>query len=109
MYIISELTTCNWKTNWGTCKYYSLDRKVLWQSGAKEYHKVIQHNIPHSGNLLGGEKQKGGCLCWGKKQQRTEQKSYIEFIEKGVELFSMKLFRVEIGGISCPENSLFTL
>lgn len=52
---------------------------LLWeascQSGAKAYHKVTLYSKPHTRDLLGGKKfPKGGCLCLGEKQQRTEQK-----------------------------------
>lgn len=37
-------------------KWYTLDGKVSWQLGAKEYHKVSLHNKPHAKDLLGGGK-----------------------------------------------------
>jgi hypothetical protein len=49
----------------------TLRRKVSWQSGAKEYYTIPQYNRPHTRRLL--EKiQEDGCICLGKKQQRTK-------------------------------------
>lgn len=57
------------------CEYrvcYSSDGKVPWQSGAKGCHKHTAQQTSHT-TLIGKKKlQAGGCLCMGKKQQKTE-------------------------------------
>lgn len=61
-------TTFIWAHSDG--KWYTLDGKVSWQLGAKEYHKVSLHNKPHAKDLLGGGKkqqQESGCLSLVKK------------------------------------------
>lgn len=58
-----------------------------------------------------GKNQKGGCLCLGKKQQKTEQDTGLkwDFLGRGMKLSRVEFSRVEIGRISSPEIGLFTL
>lgn len=49
-----------------------------------------------------GKTQEGGCLCWGKKQWRTEWEAGL-FKILGVEFSRMEISRVGVGGISSPE------
>lgn len=42
-------------------------RKVSWQSGAREYHRVTPYNQPHTRDLS-VETKEGGCLCSDEKQ-----------------------------------------
>ena len=66
-----------WKSSQYKCKCYSLEGKVSWQSEVNllSDQKVTLHNKPHTRELLGRKSQEDGCLCLGKKQQGTEQKT----------------------------------
>lgn len=55
-------------------KCSSLDMKVSWQSGVKEYHKVIPHNKPHTRDL--GGKYPGGWLPLLKREASLGQHLY---------------------------------
>lgn len=69
------------------CKCYNCDRKgfpdapvtglkgkVSNQSGVYKYHQVTSCNKSHTRDLL-VEAQEGSYLCWGEKQQGTEQET----------------------------------
>lgn len=83
-------------------EHVSIEWKVSWQLGVKEYHNITCTTI-HRRDLSDGRNQEGGCLCLGEKQHQTE------FLVKGVELFRVNVSRVEIGRIYCPEIGYFTL
>lgn len=82
-------------------KPYSSDGKVSWQSEAKEFHKVTPHITRQTSqkDLLG--EQKGDLpLLWQETEENwTGYRVCIVFLAEGVELFRVKLSRVEMGGI----------
>lgn len=61
-----------------------------------DYHKVILHNKPLTGDLL-GKTQEGGYLCSGEKQQRTEWEAGFIRVSCGMEISRVGT------GISSPE------
>lgn len=63
---------------------------------------VPQSSTTQQANYWEGKNQEDGCLCLGKKPKQTGYRTYIDFLEKEVELS-----RVGVGGISCPEMEFF--
>jgi hypothetical protein len=53
----------------------ALRGKVSWQLGAKEYHKVTQHNKSQTRDLLGKTQESRGHIHSREKQQISEQEA----------------------------------